>query len=203
MENQVKKAVEEGVTKNKSSNSKEYDKYRWFYTSSRKLVIGGKNAEQNEEIIQELINSDKNYIVMHTKAPGSPFAIIQTESPKEKDLEETAIWTGSFSRGWREGKNKIIVDIFNTNQISKPKGMKIGSFKVEGEIKHKTIEPKLYLTTQKGKIRAVPQEKARAIIIVPGNISKKQIAEEISVKLEKSTEEILNAIPTGNSKIIS
>ena len=29
-----------------------YKKYRWFVTSSDKLVVGGKSAEQNEELVK-------------------------------------------------------------------------------------------------------------------------------------------------------
>ena len=32
----------------------EYEKYRWFFTSSDKLVIGGKSSKQNEEIMKSL-----------------------------------------------------------------------------------------------------------------------------------------------------
>ena len=35
-----------------------YQKFRWFYTSSGILVIGGKSAEQNEEIIKQAKDDD-------------------------------------------------------------------------------------------------------------------------------------------------
>ena len=106
-----------------------YKKYRWFITSSNKLVVGGKSAEQNEELIkscmkgehldlesraslEEWTNKKKKYIVMHTNAPGSPFSIILDENPNQKDLEETAIFTASFSRAWRELKKEVNIDVF-------------------------------------------------------------------------------------------
>ena len=96
----------------KPDKSHDYEKYRWFYTSNNHLVIGGKNAEQNEELVKRYIKIKPKYIVMHTKNPGSPFSIILSDNPTERDLEETAIFTGCFSRAWRENQKKSIIDIF-------------------------------------------------------------------------------------------
>ena len=77
-----------------------YKKYRWFFTSAGKLVIGGKSAEQNDELLLGIKNFEEELIVMHTAEPGSPFSVIMSEIKKisKKDLEECAIFTGCFSR---------------------------------------------------------------------------------------------------------
>ena len=61
--------------------AKDPGNYRWFYTSEGKLVIGGKNEEQNELVLKHFLKSE--YTVMHTNAPGSPFMIIQDSSPSK------------------------------------------------------------------------------------------------------------------------
>ena len=106
----------------KVSKKQWYEKYRWFYTSNNHLVIGGKSAETNEELIK-LHKKFPKYIVMHTKTPGSPFSIIISDKFTEKDLEETAVFTGCFSRAWKEGKKSILIDIFLMEQIVKNKNM--------------------------------------------------------------------------------
>ena len=193
---------------------KDYKKYRWFYTSSGKLVVGGKNAEQNEEILRSLLPKTrldidsrtslkeyigKKYVIMHTKTPGSPFAIILDENHTSKDLIETEIFTASFSRAWREGKKKVIVDTFLLQQVYKNKNMKIGTFGVIDSIDTKDIELKLYLAKQKGVLRAIPYETDYAIPIIPGKVPKEKFAQEIAVKLDINNEEVLNALPTGSS----
>ena len=193
----VKKAVEEG-----SAKKPDYEKYRWFQTSSNKIIIGGKNADQNEKIISELIKSGKKCVVMHTKSPGSPFSIIPSDKPSENDLKQTAIFTASFSRAWRSKAKSVIVDIFNSDQIFKSKTMKIGTFGVKGKIERITVQPELYITKQKGKTRAIPQEKKDAIKIIPGNTPKEELAEKLAEKLNVSKDEILNALPTGGFKVM-
>jgi hypothetical protein len=182
-----------------------YKKYRWFFTKSGKLVYGGKSAEQNEEVVNSLKG---NYVVMHTKIPGSPFAIIFSPIDKvnESDLEETAIWTACFSRAWRTGLKKTTIDIFTTEQIAKKKGMSKGTYGVMGKIDRKTVELKLVLTFQKGVLRAVPEVSAKErklMVLTPGKITKEKTAEEISKMLKKGKEEVLNALPTGGFKEVN
>lgn len=183
----------------KTQKFKDYKKYRWFITSSNKLVVGGKSAEQNEFLIRHFIDQKCKYIVMHTKRPGSPFSVIVSENASEKDLEETAIFTACFSRGWKECRKKMMVDVFLLEQIIKHNGMKTGTFGVIDTIEHKPVSLKLYLTKQKGKLRAVPFEIKEAISIIPGKIEKEGFAEQLAVKLDVPIQEIIEALPTGDS----
>lgn len=186
-----------------------YKKYKWFFTKSGKLVYGGKSAEQNEEVIRNLVKNKENFIMMHTKIPGSPFAVIRFSVKKisEADLEETAIWTACFSRAWKIGLKKTSVDIFLTEQLIKKKNMKLGTFGVIGKIDKKEAELKLVLTIQREVLRAVPEKTIKAndkkfIKIIPGNISKEELSKKIAKKLKKQEEEVLNALPTGKFKEI-
>ena len=184
-----------------------YTKYRWFFTTSGKLVVGGKNSEQNEELVNYIIKEGKEHIVMHTTSPGSPFSFILDDISKltEKDLEETAIFTACFSQEWKRGKKKAKVDIFTSKQIKKEKGMKIGTFRVIGKSKSKNVELKLVLAVQNGKLRAVPfstghyKERILGYIIKPGKLSKKEAILKIyhQVNNDFSLEEIEQAIPSG------
>ncbi|MBS3091900.1 DUF814 domain-containing protein [Candidatus Pacearchaeota archaeon] len=185
------------------NKNQEYEKYRWFYTSNKHLVIGGKSAEQNEEVINKYKNKDK-YVVMHTKSPGSPFSVILAENPSPKDLEEAAIFTACFSRAWREGKKREVVDIFLMEQIIKNKNMQTGTFGVVGPVDRKTIELRLYSEIQKNKLRfiALNPKNKESICITPGKINKEQFAEQIAIKLETPKEQVLSALPSGSFKII-
>lgn len=184
---------------------KDYGHFRWFFTSEEKLVIGGKNEEQNEIIMKMFLKSD--YLVAHTSKPGSPFMIIQTENPSKQDIKETAIFCACFSKQWKFGNKKIDVDVFKGNQVFKKRDMKTGTFSVIGERKKLSVKPELVLVIQKGKLRAVPKVKIKEEVlfeIKPGKLSKEQAAEKIAKKIKNkfllpvSKEEIMQAIPSGN-----
>lgn len=192
-----------------------FKKYRWFLTSSGKLVVGGKNATQNEELmricmkgehldlehrasLEEWTNKKKKYIVMHTKAPGSPFSIILDENPSLEDLEETAIFTASFSQQWKAGKKETQVDAFLLEQIYKNPSMKVGTFGVMDSKDHRKATLKLYFKKQLGILRAVPFEVKDSMIAIPGKMPKDKFALYLMESYKIKIEEALNALPSGN-----
>jgi len=187
--------------------AKNYENYRWFFTSNNILVVGGKSEEQNELAIKHFLKP--GYTVMHTSAPGSPFMIIQSEKPTKKDLDETAIFTGCFSKQWKKGNKKIEIDVFEGNQIYKLKTMKTGTFGVKGEKKTVKIKPELILVIQKGKFRAVPNPngESKLATIKPGKLSKIEAAEKLSkiirdkFHLPVHKEEIMQAIPSDKLSV--
>ncbi len=189
---------------------KDYQKYRWFYTSTGKLVIGGKNASQNETLLRKVKSENKDRLAMHTTEPGSPFTIILSDIKDitDEDTNECAIFTGAFSRAWRSKKKKVSIDIFNLSQLHKSSLMKEGTWGVKGEIKRVLVELELVLTRQEGKLRAVPRPTVKSkkdilLKIIPGKLDKAIIIPKLQVALSDSInqEELLNAIPSGGISI--
>ncbi len=116
-------------------------KFREFTTSSGKLVLGGKSAENNEQLIEQI---ELEEIVLHTKAPGSPFVNIKDKEASKKDIREAAIFCARYSQDWRDNKKDVVVHYFKGKDVNKEKGMKLGTFGVkkvkEISIKKKEIE---------------------------------------------------------------
>ncbi|UCD21060.1 MAG: DUF814 domain-containing protein [archaeon] len=168
--------------------------YRWFYTSSKKLVICGKNSDQNERLMKEIKPTD---VIVHTSTPGSPFCIIK--NPSSKDLKEVSIFCTCFSQQWKKKKKTAEVHIFRGNQVYKDKKMKKGTFGVLGKVQKKKVPLVLYLKKQKGVLRAVPFVTKHRIL--PGRIPKEKVAEIIAEKLKVKKQEVLQAIPAGGFKL--
>lgn len=186
----------------KNNMNENYLQYRWFFTSSGKLVVGGKSDEQNEKILKDF--NDAEFIVLHTSEPGSPFAIIKSKNASKQDIEEAAIFCACFSKQWKLGKYKIDIDVFKRKDIFKLKNMKTGCFGVKGERKKLEVKPELFIVMQKGKIRAVPKNTKEEIIckILPGNLSKEEACKKIlaiiknNYHLPIAKEEVMAAIPS-------
>ena len=186
-----------------------YQKYRWFLTKSKKIVVGGRSAVQNEELLKSLKKQNSDLIVMHTSSPGSPFAVIisSIKEVSESDIEQTAVFTACFSRNWRDGKENSTVDIFKLSQLYKGKKMKTGTWGVKGDIKHKKVKIELVLTTQKDILRAVPpttpDKKSILLRLSPGKIDKNSIVPKMALELHDTfnQEAILSALPPGGIKI--
>lgn len=184
-----------------------YKKYRWFFTSSKKLVIGGKSALQNEELLHLIKRENNDFIVMHTSSPGSPFSVILGDSKNvsKDDLEETAVFTACFSQAWKSGKKAAHVDIFKTSQLSKSGKMKTGTWGVLGDVETVAVPLELYLTRQEKILRAVPERSAdqKLLKILPGKIKKEDIIAKIQLEINKQLkqDELLSALPAGGIRI--
>ncbi len=181
-----------------------YERFRWFFTYSGKVVIGGKSAEQNENVINKHL--EREDVVMHTALPSSPFVVIKSEGKEisERDIEEAAIFCACFSQQWKKRRMKVEVHIFSPEQITKGRGSKTGTFSVLGNIEKIQAELRLALAIQNEKLRAVPISSTRdkLVIIEPGMIKKEKAAEEIGKMLKEKRldikrEEIIQALPAG------
>jgi len=105
-------------------------KFREFRTSSEKLVLAGKNAENNEELVKQ---AGKEEIVLHTEKPGSPFVNIKANENEinKKDIKEAALFCASKSQDWRDNKSDVEIHYFLGKDIYKLKGMEKGTFGVK------------------------------------------------------------------------
>lgn len=183
----------------------DYKKYKWFFTNSGKLVVGGKSAESNDALLTELKGMRKELIVMHTKSPGSPFCAIiaPVNTISKEDLNECAIFTGCFSKAWKEGKKSTAVHSFKLSQLSKDNSMKEGTWSVSGRVNDFKVDLKLAVTYQNEVVRAVPvtsvSEDEVIIFAVPGKIDKTKVKIG-SLKINR--EQLNSALPAGGVKFI-
>ena len=189
---------------------KNYRKYRWFFTSTGKLVIGGKSAEQNDLLLREIKESGRNFVIMHTSNPGSPFCVILTdlERATEQDQRECAIFTACFSKAWKEARKEAGVDIFSSSQLLKDKKMKQGTWGALGKVEKITVSLELALTKQKNILKAVPESSVKdkkniLVKIQPGNIPKEGMLKKLESVFGRrlNKEELLSALPSGGFKI--
>lgn len=116
-------------------------KFREYKISSGKLVLAGKSAENNEELVAQ---AKQNEYVLHTAKPGSPFTNIKAsmDETSKQDLNEAAVFCAKYSQDWRDNKKDVIVHVFTGKDIYKDKNMKEGTFGVKKlkEIKVKKQE---------------------------------------------------------------
>ena len=186
------------------SEFKNYQTYRWFYTSSGNLVLGGKSAEQNEKLLQTILQKKEVFLICHTTSPGSPFsiAISQPEKLTKKELYEIAVFTASFSRAWREAKKEAQVDFFLSTSLYKNKKMPVGTWGVKEVLARITVPLLLTIKKQKNVLRAIPPEKDSSLIITPGNIPKEEFVKKLEQYFPNSQQALISALPSGKFKIL-
>ncbi|SDY78715.1 ribosome rescue protein RqcH [Halopenitus persicus] len=121
-----------------------YERFRWFRTSDDFLVIGGRNADQNEELVKKYM--DKHDRFFHTQAHGGPVTLLKASGPSEPSepvdfpetsLEEAAQFAVSYSSDWKDGRGAGDAYMVEPDQVSKtPESgefLEKGGFAIRGD----------------------------------------------------------------------
>ena len=113
-----------------------YERFHWMVTSAGYLVIGGRDADQNESIVRKLLG-DRD-LFFHADIRGASAVVLFTGGSQvpEADVEEAGALAAAYSKAWRLGMGSVEVYYVYGSQVSKspPAGEYItkGSFMVYG-----------------------------------------------------------------------
>lgn len=121
-----------------------FERFRWFRTSDGFLVIGGRNAEQNEELVKKYIEPGDRFV--HAQAHGGPVTILKATAPSEpsrevefpeQTIEEAAQFAVSYSSVWKAGQFAGEAYHVDPDQVSKEaesgEYLQKGAFVIRGE----------------------------------------------------------------------
>lgn len=131
------KAAKAGRKLQASRKKHWYDRFRWFVSSDGFLVVGGRDADTNEEIFKKYL--EKRDIVFHTQTPGAPLTVVKTggEEVPESTLQEVAQFAVSYSSLWKSGHFSGDCYWVKADQVTKtPESgeyVKKGAFIIRGE----------------------------------------------------------------------
>jgi len=223
----MKKKQKRAPKKRKAVRKKHwYDRFRWFMSSDGFLVVGGRDADTNEEIVKKYM--EKRDIVFHTQTPGAPITVVKTEGKEvpETTLHEAAQFVVSYSSIWKAGQFSGDCYWIRPEQVSKtPESgeyVRKGSFIIRGERNYYRDVPlgvavglELAKETRVigGPMPAVKKHGMHVIEIIPGKFNQNDLSKKISriyvdklkdvqfVKQIASADLIARMLPPGESDI--
>ncbi len=104
-----------------------YERFRWFHTSDDFLVIGGRNADENEALVKKYLETGD--LFFHAQAHGGPATILKATDPSEsydeaitipdRSRAEAAQFAVSYSSVWKDGKFAGDAYVVGPDQVSK------------------------------------------------------------------------------------
>ncbi|MEF8856426.1 MAG: ribosome rescue protein RqcH, partial [Haloplanus sp.] len=103
-----------------------YEDFRWFHTSDGFLVVGGRNADENEALVKKYMEGNDRFF--HAQAHGGPVTILKATGPSEKarevdfpdaSLREAAQFAVSYSSVWKDGRFAGDAYMVEPEQVSK------------------------------------------------------------------------------------
>lgn len=135
LEGARKQSVQKAKPKVVSIQKEWYEKFHWFFTSDNLLVIGGRDAHQNE-----LLNSkhfDDSDLFFHANIFGASVTILKDGVKASNEAkEEAAQFAACYSSAWKEMLHAVDVYAMRRSQVTKStsKGsIGFGSFLLSGE----------------------------------------------------------------------
>lgn len=109
-----------------------YHRFRWFITSDGVVVLGGRDASQNEELVKKYMTGGDLFV--HADVHGASVVIVKGKTEK---MDEVVQFAASYSGAWRSGHFSADVYSVLPPQVSKtPESGEFvsrGSFIVRGE----------------------------------------------------------------------
>ena len=195
--------------KKKLEKKRWYQKFRYFFIDDF-LVVGGKDADTNEILIKK--HTEKKDIVFHADITGAPFFVIKTEGREVSDrlLRTVATLSVCYSKAWSHGLGAVDTYWVKPEQVSKkpPAGEYLpkGAFMIYGKKNYfKNVRLQLALCVVDGKLIVGDEEsvkgKGKYVVLLPGDIKSRELAEKIKKKIKISAEEIQRVVPGGKGRI--
>jgi len=135
------------ATINKARKVYWFEKFFWFISSENLLVIGGKDAQQNELLVKRYMKPNDVYV--HADLHGAATVVVKNTSSSPvppKTLNEAGQFAVCFSAAW---DSKVLTAAYwvKPDQVSKtaPSGeyLTVGSFMIRGK---KNFLPPSHLT---------------------------------------------------------
>ncbi len=121
-----------------------YERFRWFHTTDGYLVLGGRNADDNEALVKKYLERGDRFF--HAQASGAPVTILKAAGPSEpaqeidfpeSSLEQAAQFAVSYSSVWKAGRYAGDAYMVSPDQVSKtPESgeyIEKGSFVIRGD----------------------------------------------------------------------
>ncbi len=216
LETQNKMKKEEKKEKKKKKRAKFwFEKYRWFISSEDILVIAGRDAKTNEEVVKKHLGDHDLY--MHADIHGAPSVVIKSEGREigEKTLYEAAQFAVSMSKAWNAGFGNLSAYWVYPSQVSKmgesgeyvAKGAwvvhgkrnyinKVPLKLAVGEIEYKNVKMVMC-----GAVNAVKSKTKKYVIIVPGDMKKEEFAKKLAQVFHEDIDTLLKILPPGKIRV--
>jgi len=192
-----------------------FERYRWFISSDGMLVIGGRDAKTNQEVVEKHMEPSDRYL--HADIVGASHVVIKTAGKEVPwtTLKEAAEFAAINSRAWRKGLGAVDVYWAMPEQVSKraPPGTYLpkGAYMIEGKRNFLKVPIKgaVGVVTVGGEqliacgpSSAIKKRSQVFVEVVPGRMKKSELARKAQTRLKTagvdvSIDEVERALPPG------
>ena len=199
-----------------------FHSFHWFFSSQGFLVIAGRSAKSNEQIVKKHL--EKEDFFLHADIPGGAATVVKSNGKKipNETLEEAAQFAAVFSKAWASGLPFIDVYAVPAGQVSKqaPTGTALatGSFMIYGKrqyFRKTALRLAVGLKNEKqqevvsGPLSAIKSQADCIFLVLPGRGKASDAAKTILKEFKKCSkkplavtlDEIIQMLPAGKMDV--
>lgn len=190
-----------------------FERYKWFFTSGGKLVVAGKDAHTNDNVVKKHLKEADLYA--HADVHGAPSVVIKDGSKADnQELREACLFALAQSKSWIAKLAEGTAFWVYPDQVSKtpnpgefvPRGAFIirGKRNYEYHLDLELVVGEIYFQNAR-KIMCGPascfKDCDRYFVIRPGKGGSRKSA-EMAKKFQVPEEEISRILPPGDVEIV-
>ncbi len=204
--------------------AKWYHRFRWMETSDGVLVIGGRTADQNEELVKKYMEGGDTFL--HADVFGASVVIVKGKTER---MDEAVQFAASYSRMWGSGSAAGDVIAAHPSQVSKTaesgEFVAHGSFVIRGERTYfRNVQMEVAIGIQMepslavlgGTPSAIEPRCKVSVRLRPGTFEGNDVAKKVLRKLKEAipeadqkmlkavlhTEAVAGFVPPGGSDLV-
>lgn len=215
MESARKKAVK--VAKRprvKGTKALWFDAYRWTLSSEGFLILGGRDARSNDQLVKKHLKDGDRYA--HADLHGAPSTVVKEGSRAgEATLREACEFALVYSKAWSAGIASGSAYWVLPEQVSKQaesgEFLPRGAFVIRGKRNYVhdlpvrmavgEVEVEGHRKVMGGPASALAARSAKYVILRPGKEDRERVAKRLAAAFEVPIEEIVRALPPGGLEV--
>ena len=192
-----------------------FERYKWFVTSGGRLVLSGRDARSNDQLVKKHLKPADRYA--HADVHGAPSVVVMDgENASDEEMEEVCAFALSHSKAWTAGASEGTAYWVLPDQVSKMaqagEFVPRGAFIIRGKrnyIYHLQLELAIGEVEYEGarKIMCGPRSSivgrsSKYVIIRPAKAVRSKASAQLSRAFEVPEEEIARILPPGEVEIV-
>lgn len=188
-----------------------YQKFHYAFTETGKLLIGGRNAQQNDIAFAK--HMEDNDLFFHADIQGGSAVVLKDGiNATEDELKEVAQFAASFSKAWINANAAVDVYAVKKDQVSKHAAggyIPTGAFAISGErIWFRATKLELRIGLGEKTLEIVPsiskKNLKKQLILVPSKSGKEKgaLAKSLAKRFDVHPDELLELLPNGKTRTI-
>jgi len=216
LETARKKAVKVAKRpKVKGTKAMWFDAYRWTMSSEGFLILGGRDARTNDQLVKKHLKEGDRYA--HADLHGAPSTVVKEGSKAgEATLREACEFALAYSKAWSAGVAGGSAYWVLPEQVSKQaesgEFLPRGAFVIRGKRNYLhdlpvrlaigEVEVEGHRKIMGGPVSAVKARSTKLVVLAPGKEDRERIAKRLAAAFEVPIEEIVRSLPPGGLDLV-